>query len=122
MKVIVAGSRTITHPAETCAAIILSGFEITELVCGMCPEGPDEIARQWAERCDVPIKPFPADWANHHRGAGPIRNSEMAAYADALIAVWDGVSAGTKDMINKANARNLRVYVREVRLGQGEKR
>ena len=38
----------------------------------------------------------------------------MAAYAEALIAVWDGVSGGTKDMIERAKAHGLKVYIHNV--------
>ena len=35
----------------------------------------------------------------------------MAANADALVAVWDGVSPGTKNMIAQARLQGLRVHV-----------
>jgi hypothetical protein len=35
----------------------------------------------------------------------------MASMADALIAVWDGKSRGTKNMIETAEKMGLRVYV-----------
>jgi type IV secretory pathway TraG/TraD family ATPase VirD4 len=35
----------------------------------------------------------------------------MAKYANALIAIWDGISKGTKHMIDIAKARNLKVFV-----------
>lgn len=35
----------------------------------------------------------------------------MAQYAEALIAVWDGKSSGTADMIQKAKAAGLKVSV-----------
>ena len=38
----------------------------------------------------------------------------MADNADALIAVWDGESRGTADMIKKARDRGLRVYIKYV--------
>jgi hypothetical protein len=43
------------------------------------------------------------------RGAGRKRNTVMAEAADALIAVYDGASRGTADMIRKAKARGLAV-------------
>jgi predicted NAD-dependent protein-ADP-ribosyltransferase YbiA (DUF1768 family) len=36
---------------------------------------------------------------------------ETGDYAEALIAIWDGVSRGTKDMIDYATAKGLKVYV-----------
>jgi hypothetical protein len=43
--------------------------------------------------------------------AGPIRNGEMAKYADALIVFWDGKSRGTKNMIDLAERYGLKVRV-----------
>ncbi len=34
----------------------------------------------------------------------------MAAYADALIAIWDGESKGTVHMVNLAKERGLKVF------------
>jgi hypothetical protein len=53
------------------------------------------------------VKEFPANWVEHGRAAGPIRNGQMADYADALIAVWDGKSKGTGNMINQARENRL---------------
>lgn len=68
---------------------------------GDCPKGPDRIISrtlaypQW--RGDRQIIPMPADWDRYGNAAGPIRNRKMAEVADALVAVWDGRSPGTKD-------------------------
>ncbi len=35
-------------------------------------------------------------------------------YADALVAVYDGKSRGTKNMIEEATKRGLKVYVKTV--------
>ena len=65
----------------------------------------------WAFRTGTDVKEFPANWARHGRSAGPIRNQEMAEYADALIALWDGKSKGTENMISEAQKRGLKVYI-----------
>lgn len=38
----------------------------------------------------------------------------MADYADALIAIWDGESRGTANMIEEAEKRGLKVFVYRV--------
>lgn len=73
------------------------GSMITEAVTGGC-RGADSAAYDMMEGL-VPIKVFPADWKTHGKAAGPMRNREMARYADVLIAIWDGKSRGTKNMI-----------------------
>lgn len=109
-RTIIAGSRTITEKAYVERAIQQSGFEITEVVSG-CARGVDAIGEQWARTHNTPIKQFPANWKTHGKSAGFRRNREMADYADQLIAVWDGTSAGTHDMIECANQKDMRVYV-----------
>jgi hypothetical protein len=68
-----------------------------EIVSGGA-EGVDTIAIEWAKANHLPVNVFPADWSKHGKSAGPIRNAEMAKYADALICIrWD-YSKGSKNM------------------------
>lgn len=122
MKVIIAGSRTIVDYLIVDYAISQAMHEwnigigdIKEIVSGKEPKGVDYQGEIWANEHKIPIKPFPANWVLYGDSAGPIRNTEMAKYADALIAIWDGKSRGTRDMINKANRRGLRVYIHNSR-------
>ena len=101
MKVIVAGSRNITSLGAVYHAIKgaeKEGITITEVVSG-CARGVDTIGELWADFKQLKLTKFPADWDKHGRSAGPIRNQEMADYADALIVVWDGKSSGSKNML-----------------------
>ncbi len=50
-------------------------------------------------------------WDIHGKSAGHIRNAEMADYADALIAFWDGKSRGTANMIENARKRGLKIKI-----------
>lgn len=111
MKVIIAGSRTATF-RKVAEAVYFSGWydQITEVVCGNAP-GADSHGKRYAEMHGFPVKEFPADWFRYGKAAGPIRNQQMAEYADALIAVWDEQSKGTRDMIERAKRRGLRVAV-----------
>lgn len=111
MKVIIAGSRSITDSDSVAIAVILSQFSpITEVVCGMA-DGVDLLGKRRAEEKGIPVAEFPADWKRHGRRAGILRNQQMAEYADALIAVWDGESRGTAHMIKAAQWEGLKVYV-----------
>lgn len=114
MKTIIAGSRTFTDyrfVAKHLDRICRSGFHISKVVSGKEPNGVDRLGEAWAKKNKIPIKPFPADWNKFGLAAGPIRNAEMAWYADALIAFWDGKSPGTRGMIRIAKARRLVVIV-----------
>jgi hypothetical protein len=109
-RTIIAGSRTVEDIGLVEQAIEESGFRITEVVSG-CASGADLFGEQWAKGKMIPIKRFPADWRTHGKRAGVLRNEDMARYADQLIAVWDGVSPGTRDMIERARYHSLVVHV-----------
>ena len=114
MKTIIAGSRTITDIQIVEEAINNSQFDITEVVCGGA-RGVDDLGRKWAGNGNrIPVKLFPAKWDLFGKSAGYKRNAEMANYADALIAVWDGESRGTKHMIDNAKRKGLKVYVHQI--------
>lgn len=113
MKVIIAGGRDVTEPQLLLEAITDSGFTISEVVCGKA-RGADTLGEQWALQNDIPVKYFPADWNKYGKSAGYIRNAQMADYAEALIALWDGSSKGTANMIELAKKKGLRLYIHYV--------
>ena len=110
MKTIIAGGRECVDYRVVSKAMLQFGEEVTEVVSG-CARGADTLGEQWARNHSIPIKRFPADWDKHGRGAGYIRNKYMANYADALVALWDGVSRGTANMIEEAKKKGLVVFV-----------
>jgi len=113
MKVIIAGSRNITNYDALCEMVLRSKLDITEVVSGGA-RGVDRMGEAWAGYYNIPIRIFPADWFRSGKAAGYIRNEEMANYADALIALWDGKSYGTANMINLAKKKDLPVYIRVI--------
>ncbi|AUO79153.1 hypothetical protein [Salinibacter phage M8CRM-1] len=110
MKVIVAGSRSITSQDMVDRAIEESGFSVSVLVSGGA-RGVDRMGEKWAESQPIPYLVYPADWGEHGKSAGYIRNAEMAEWADALVAVWDGKSRGTKHMIETAHKSDMPIFV-----------
>lgn len=97
-KVVVAGSRDINDSELLWMAMLEAPFAATEIVSGGC-RGVDELGEAWAELHMKPVKRFLANWLLGKR-AGPLRNRKMAEYGDALVALWDGKSAGTRSMID----------------------
>lgn len=110
MKVIIAGSRDIASYRLVKEAIRNSGFEITEVVSGHA-RGVDSMGELYAEQNGIDLVIFPANWNKYGKSAGHKRNYKMAMYADALIAIWDGESKGTKGMIDIATEKGLKVFV-----------
>jgi hypothetical protein len=111
MKCIIAGSRiaSLTNVIEAISKCPFSE-KITEVVSG-CARGADSYGELIAEEYNIPVKRFPADWLKYKKRAGILRNIEMANYADAVIAVWDRKSTGTRHMIETALERNLMLFV-----------
>lgn len=123
MKIIIAGSRAAKYDPERWQKAIVraigeSLFRIDEVVCG-CADGVDAFGEQWAREQRIPVKQFPADWVRNGKRAGILRNCEMAQYADALIAVWDGQSPGTRHMINQMAKLKKKVYIKIVQATPG---
>lgn len=112
MKVIVAGSRTITDFRMVSAILVekLPKFETDydEIVSGAA-RGVDTLAVEFAKLWEIPYKTFPANWNKFGKAAGHIRNGEMADYADGLILIWDGLSRGSSDMLNQAKKKGLKI-------------
>lgn len=122
MRIIIAGSRDVENPlAKVTLAMMealdkwgLTYYEVSTILSGTC-RGIDRAGEGWAHLNHVRVAQFPADWANKGKGAGYSRNVQMAENADALVAIWDGKSRGTKHMIDIATKRGLKVHVYEVR-------
>ena len=99
MKVIIAGSRSITDHKYVKDCIEKSGFNIEEVISGGA-QGVDTIGEDYSWWVlEKRPKIFKAEWDVYGRKAGCLRNIEMAEYGDALIAIWDGESRGTAHMI-----------------------
>lgn len=100
-RVIIAGGRDYRFTDEDRRFLdsMNKGLRITEVVSGGA-KGADSEGEAWAESRSIPVKRFPADWKTHGKAAGPIRNRQMAEYADTLITFPGG--RGTKNMIEEA--------------------
>lgn len=110
---IIAGGRDIHDYQLVLDAIDECQFPIATVVSGGA-KGVDALGERYSEEKGLNLKIFRADWETHGRAAGPIRNRKMAENADALIAIWDGKSRGTKNMIETAEKKNLLVYVKRI--------
>lgn len=111
-KVIVAGSRDFNdyELLKPKLDALLQNKDSVQIVSGGA-RGADSLGEQYAKEKSLDLKIFPADWDYYGKSAGFKRNSEMAQYADALVAFWDGKSKGTEHMINLAKRNGLQVRI-----------
>lgn len=109
MKLIVAGGRD--YEDQAIIDFVLNGihatYGITEIVSGGC-KGVDECGEVWAEKKNIPVKHFIPDWVASGKRAGPLRNQEMAEYADGCIVFPGG--RGTNDMADRAQFRRMEFW------------
>jgi hypothetical protein len=108
MKVIIAGGRN--YHFDSGDIMILDSlhekYKFKEIVSGEA-KGADQDGELFAKFNHIWVTGFPADWLAHGKSAGPIRNEEMAKYADAVILFPGG--AGTDNMRNMAIKYGLRI-------------
>lgn len=111
MKVIVAGSRDASPDAVRQALAVCPWSSLISVVLSGTAPGADQEGERWAEERKLLVERYPADWKTFGKRAGPLRNKQMAENADGLVAIWDGQSRGTLNMIDLARKRGLRVFV-----------
>lgn len=114
MKTIVAGCREGIPFATVVQAWNECPWRITGVISGKA-ECVDTFGEKIAKARGVPVVgEFPVtkqDWQTLGKKAGPLRNRRMLEVAEALLAVWDGRSPGTKDMIGAAREKGIPVHV-----------
>ncbi len=111
MKLIIAGSRDITDYDILLEALDRSGYgrRITEVISGGA-RGVDSLGERFADEYGIQNTQYLPLWEKYGKSAGYKRNILMAENADALLAIWDGKSKGTKHMIDIATGMGLKVY------------
>ena len=83
---------------------------VTELVSGGA-KGIDTCARVYALSHGLKLTEFLPDYRRYGRAAPLVRNREIVAYADQVLAFWDGKSPGTKYVIDQCKKQKKTVTV-----------
>lgn len=100
MKVIIAGSRSITEYTTVVSAFQEWPYDECTMIVSGGARGVDKLGERIAKEWHLPIAIFTPNWDELGKRAGMLRNIQMAHFAEGLIAVWDGKSKGTKHMID----------------------
>lgn len=112
MRVLVTGGRTFADRDWLWAGLDMIHTHpqmgpIDEIIEGGAP-GADVRAQEWAHRREIKCTTVPAQWEKHGRGAGAIRNGEMAKMRPDLVMACPG-GKGTAHMVETAEKAGLRV-------------
>lgn len=107
MKTIIAGGKNYYFNYKDIEILDNLKHTISEVVSGGA-KGADSEGEKWAIANNIPLKVFKADWSKYGRAAGPIRNKQMAEYADAVILFPGG--SGTDNMYANAVKAGLKIY------------
>lgn len=123
--VLITGSRSIAERDKVFAKLdeLVDPHEVYTMIEGEA-DGVDRICRDWADihYVDVTPMPIPRDYHDKYKGgAGNRRNQDMLdkalqiAHSTKLeilpIAMWDGSSTGTLDMINRVKKAGLPIDI-----------
>jgi hypothetical protein len=96
---------------EQIMAAAVPRLGLTDLACGRCRTGADELAFRWAKK-NLPkdnFQGFPANWQQFGTDAGPERNGRMLRtfQPDKVLAFPGG--DGTADCVRQAEALGIEV-------------
>lgn len=107
INLIVAGSREFSDYLllKTILDKVIKGRKDICIISGAC-KGPDLMGEKYARDNGLDVKIFLPDWSIS-RKAGPIRNKAMAEVAHKCICFYDGVSRGTKSMMNICKEKSI---------------
>lgn len=106
MRIAVIGSRTI-ESIDFDAIGAMPG----DIIVSGGARGADTLAATEAIRRGFEVMEFRPDYARYGRAAPHVRNSQIVANCDRLVAFWDGKSRGTAGTIDKAvrNGRDIKI-------------
>lgn len=114
LRLIVAGSRNFSDYLLLKYVLdkIIKGRKDIIIVSGGC-KGPDMMGERYANENELEIVRFLPDWSKGKK-AGPIRNRQMAEVADKCICFYDGISRGTKSMIDICKEKDIPCLVVDI--------
>lgn len=116
LTIAISGSASLAaHPESVWVAFLNAIAALRDRVSAPPPyrflhgdaRGADRIIAAHLEQAGRDVTVVPADWDRHGREAGWLRNDALVGSADALVAIWDGYSAGTLHATNVALQRRI---------------
>jgi hypothetical protein len=93
----------------------LDNMENISMLLSGGAKGADSLAEIYAREKNIELKRLVPDWSTYGRAAGMIRNKDIVAEAEQVVAFWDGKSKGTKHSIELAKKIGVPVLVVNVK-------
>lgn len=84
--------------------------DTTEIISGGA-RGVDASAREYAQRHGLKLTEYLPEYSKYGRSAPLKRNLTIIENADLVLAFWDGLSRGTKYVIDNCKKRNIPVEI-----------
>ncbi len=106
MKIAVIGSRSIK---DVDMKLYIPG-NVTEIVSGGA-RGVDMIAKDYALYNNINYREILPKYYRYKKGEPFIRNREIIEASDEVIAFWDGISKGTKFVIDECNRQGKKIII-----------
>lgn len=116
MRLLVCGDRRWENRAYLFGVLdgIHASQEVSVVIQGEA-HGADVMAAAWARSHRIAVLPFTADWAQHGRAAGVIRNDAMLRHGkpELVVAFHPDIihSKGTGDMIARARRKGVECWI-----------
>jgi hypothetical protein len=90
--------------------ITLNKLKIHEIISGGAV-GADFLAEQYAQQHNIKTRIIKPEYKKYSRVAPIIRNKSIVDNSDLIIAFWNGISRGTKNVIEYAKKTNKKIEI-----------
>ncbi len=112
MKVLVCGGRKFNdyHLLDRALTRLHKEKGPIKLIVNGDALGADKASTVWAERNNISVAIFPAEWKRYGKSAGPRRNASMLRQTSPDCVVCFQGGHGTADMVMKARDANIPVW------------
>lgn len=108
VRVLVCGSRE--WDDAQAVSRFLASYGCHDTVIHGAARGADMLADKVARSRRCTVESYPADWEQHGKAAGPIRNQQMLDEGRPSLVIAFGQGKGTDDMVRRAVKAGLKVY------------
>ncbi len=113
MRLAIVGSRNFKNYKYL--SRVLDKHKCTVIISGGA-RGVDLLAEKYADEKNITKVIYPANWDEHGKSAGFIRNKLIVKDCDELVAFWDGKSKGTRHSIDLAKQDKKMIYIYLIKL------